>query len=168
MAAAGLHELLPQIEASVAGLSEAELRAAPEGKWTIADILEHLSITYVTSVKGVLARVLANGPRATRASFQQTVGALLVTRLGYLPSGRKAPEFTRPKGKPVVDVLNDIRGALPEMERGFAECKQRYGAMKIADHPILGPLNATQWRNFHCVHTRHHLKQIAGLRRKPA
>ena len=159
-----LHELLPQIESAIAGLTEAELHAAPEGKWAIADILEHLSITYVSSVDRVLAKVMANGPRATRANLQQRVGVLLVTRIGYFPPGRKAPEFTRPKGRPFADVLSDIRSALPKMEIALAECEQRYGNQKIADHPVLGPLSAPQWRRFHCVHTSHHLKQIAGLR----
>jgi hypothetical protein len=31
---------------------------------------------------------------------------------------------------------------------------------KILDHPILGPLNATDWRRVHRTHARHHLKQI--------
>jgi hypothetical protein len=34
----------------------------------------------------------------------------------------------------------------------------------LLDHPILGPLNATQWRKLHLVHGRHHLKQLLHLR----
>jgi hypothetical protein len=161
---ADLNRLIEDIEASIAGLTEPELHAARAGKWTIADILEHLSITYVRSVKGMLATVLANGPRAARPTFEQRVSALLVTRIGYFPPGRKAPDFTRPRGRVFADVLSDIRSALPEMERGIQECERRYGSEKIADHPILGPLSAAQWRSFHRVHTRHHLKQIATLR----
>lgn len=164
---ADLNRLLADIEASVAGLTEPQLHAAPTGKWAIADILEHLSITYVRSVNGMLATVLANGPRVTHQTFQQRIAAFLVTRIGHFPSGRKAPDFTHPKGRAFEDVLDDIRSALPAMDRGFQECARRYGSKKIADHPILGPLSAVQWRNFHRVHTRHHLKQIAALRNKP-
>jgi hypothetical protein len=161
---ASLEQTLVELNAAIAGLNEAELRAAPAGKWSIADILEHLSITYVSSMNGVIAKVLASGPRVTPPVFKQRVGTFVVTGLRYLPSGRKAPEFTRPKGRTTENILTDIRRSLPELEGGLAECERRYGDRKIADHPILGPLTARQWRKFHCVHTRHHLKQIAARR----
>ena len=162
--ATSLNQTLAQLNAAIAGLSEAELRAADAGKWSIAEILEHLSITYRTSVSGVISKVLAGGPRATKPKFKQRVAIFVVTGIGYLPTGRKAPEFTRPQGRATEEVLADIRSALPEMETGLAECERRWGNRKIADHPILGPLNARQWRAFHRVHTAHHLKQIAARR----
>jgi len=162
--AGSLPQTLADLEAAIAGLTEPEFRVAAAGKWSIGEILEHLSITYVTSMNGVIAKVLASGPRATRPTFQQRVGAFFVTRVGYLPSGRKAPEFTRPKGRPTAEILADIRRALPAIEDGLTECERRYGNRKIADHPILGPLTAQQWRKFHCVHTQHHLKQIVARR----
>jgi len=161
-----LQPKLAEIEAAIAGLSEQELRAAAPDKWSIAEILEHLSITYVTSMKGVMSKVLAAGPRASRPRLKQRVTTFLVTGIGYFPQGRQAPEFTLPKGRATSDVLADIRSALPEMDTALAECERRYGSrLKIADHPILGPLTAPQWRNFHCVHTRHHLKQIVARRK---
>ncbi len=161
---ASLEQTLAELEAAIAGMNEQDFAAAPEGKWSVGEILEHLSITYVTSNDRVFTKILTSGPSFTPQSFKQRVSAFAVTTLGYLPSGRKAPEFTRPKGRPTADILADIRRALPEMEKGLVECERRYGSSKIADHPILGALNARQWRNFHRVHTRHHLKQIASRR----
>jgi hypothetical protein len=34
----------------------------------------------------------------------------------------------------------------------------------VLDHLILGPLTAAQWRKFHWIHGRHHVKQILRLR----
>jgi len=47
----------------------------------------------------------------------------------------------------------------------LAECERRFGKRsKLANHFILGPLTAQEWRRFHWVHTRHHMKQIARLK----
>jgi hypothetical protein len=51
------------------------------------------------------------------------------------------------------------------MDQGLAECEQRFGSeVKMADHVVLGPLTIPQWRRFHLIHTRHHMKQIERLR----
>ena len=47
----------------------------------------------------------------------------------------------------------------------ISRCEARFGAgAKLANHPVLGPLTARQWRTFHLVHARHHMKQIAHIR----
>jgi hypothetical protein len=43
-----------------------------------------------------------------------------------------------------------------------------FSEVKIADHPVLGPLTLHQWSRFHYVHARHHMKQIATLRTRMA
>lgn len=52
------------------------------------------------------------------------------------------------------------------MESGLSDCERRFGAVtKITDHPLLGPLTASQWRKFHWVHGPHHAKQIRERRK---
>ena len=47
----------------------------------------------------------------------------------------------------------------------IAQCEERYGArVKVLDHPVLGPLTAKQWRKFHLIHGRHHVRQISRLK----
>src|SRR5262252_50740 len=116
---ASLEQTLADLEAAIAGMSEPEFAAAPAGKWSIGEILEHLSITYVTSNDRLFSKILTSGPSFTPQSLKQRVATFAVTTLGYLPSGRKAPEFTRPKGRPTAEILADIRRALPEMESGL-------------------------------------------------
>jgi hypothetical protein len=31
-------------------------------------------------------------------------------------------------------------------------------------HMLLGPMSLAQWRRFHLVHGRHHIRQIAAIR----
>jgi hypothetical protein len=51
------------------------------------------------------------------------------------------------------------------MDELIAKWEARHGKQtRLLDHPVLGPLTARQWRKFHWVHGRHHVKQILRLR----
>ena len=53
------------------------------------------------------------------------------------------------------------------MDKVLPECERRFGARcKLASHFVLGPLTAEQWRKFHWIHTRNHMKQVARLKRR--
>jgi len=84
-----------------------------------------------------------------------------------MPEGRKAPAATTPRGLPSNEVLAEIWTNLDAMEDAIERCERQFGAkVKIVNHPILGPLNATGWRKFHWVHARHHAKQIEEMKRR--
>jgi hypothetical protein len=52
------------------------------------------------------------------------------------------------------------------MDEVIRQCEEKIGrGTKLLDHPILGPLTASQWRKFHLVHGLHHGKQLRRLRR---
>jgi hypothetical protein len=62
-------------------------------------------------------------------------------------------------------VRSEIAEKLVAMDAIIAECETRFGrSVRLLDHPILGPLTATQWRKFHLVHGMHHQKQLLRLR----
>jgi hypothetical protein len=51
------------------------------------------------------------------------------------------------------------------MEELIRRCEVQFGEKtKIMDHPFIGPLSGRQWRKFHLVHGRHHIKQIQEIR----
>ncbi len=162
-----LQQVLNAIDAATRGMSGEQLAAHPEGKWPAAGILEHLAIAFGSTARG-LEKALASGePRITPATLYQRGAALLVANIGYFPSGRKAPDFTTPKGMDGETALRTIRENLVAMDGAITRCEERFGrSRKIANHPVLGPLNVPQWRKFHLVHTRHHMKQIDRLRQK--
>jgi hypothetical protein len=94
------------------------------------------------------------------------VRAFVVTRLGYLPNGREAPSGTRPKGALHETIRQDFANKITSMEDSIAESERRFGRrVKVLDHPILGPFTTSEWRRFHWVHGRHHLRQIRRLRK---
>ena len=143
------------------GATPAELASGPEGKWSPAQVLEHLWLTYKNTSRG-LSKCLEKGASlATRATFIHRVKTLVVVRLKYLPGGAKAPERATPRGTASDEVLRSIFLEIQQMDSGLAECERKFGAnTKIMDHPVLGPLTVHQWRTFHWVHGRHYARQI--------
>jgi len=158
-----IEETLRAIEAAVAGMTPEQLVRAPAGRWSAESVLEHLDLTFSGTVVGLRKR-LETGVRALTADWKQRIATWLIVDLGFFPPGFKAPEFANPGGGKGGSVLDDIRRHLREMDEVMVECDQKLGAHVAFKHPRLGPLTTAQWRKFHLVHTRHHMKQIARLR----
>ena len=160
-----LQRLQDAIADTTRGMDPAQMTRHPEGKWSAAEILEHLDRTYKSTVPHLQKCLDAGQPTAVPATVAQRLAAGVVVGLGYMPGGRKAPEHVVPKGLPPDEVLRDLPTHIAEMDRVLAECERRFGAdCKLANHFVLGPLTAQQWRKFHWVHARHHLKQIERLK----
>jgi len=141
------------------------LDSHPDRKWSVAEVLEHLYLTYTGTRKGFERCLQLGKPMASSITVAQRVKIALVIQLGYFPKGRKSPERAVPKGMPVDKVMADIRPQIAAMGDVIAKCEARHGTrMRVLDHPILGPLTAEQWRKFHWVHGSHHVKQILRLR----
>jgi hypothetical protein len=160
-----LQRVQQAIDDAVRGLTLEQLAWHREGKWSAAAILEHLSLSYSGTAKGLQRCLDAGRPSITPPSARQRVASFVVTTLRYMPPGRKAPAMVVPKGAPPETVLADVGRNLAAADDSITRCEARFGSrVKIANHPILGPLTARQWRTFHLVHARHHMKQIAGIR----
>jgi hypothetical protein len=161
-----LQQLANLIAQESVGLSARELAWHPEGKWSVAEILEHLSLTY-SGTRIVFERCRQAGkPSARVPTPKDRLRAFVVTRLGYLPGGQEAPAGTRPKGLAPEKVIADMARNLAAMDESIRACEQHFGSdVKLVNHPILGPLTSDEWRRFHWVHGRHHLLQIRRLRK---
>jgi len=161
-----IQQIREALEHATAGMSAEALERRRGEKWSAAQILEHLSLTYSGTVKGMQKCLHAGKPIATSATMKQIIRAGVVVGLGHMPEGRKAPAATTPRGLPSNEVLAEIWTNLDAMEDAIERCERQFGAkVKIVNHPILGPLNATGWRKFHWVHARHHAKQIEEMKR---
>lgn len=156
-----LERLRQELEDATAGASAVGMTQAPAGKWSAAQILEHLFLTYKHTNRG-MEKCLEQGiPSATRATLKDRIATLMVVNLGHIPAGRNAPERAVPRGMPAKEVQEALTSEFKRMVSGFDDCERRFGARtKIMDHPFLGPLTAEQWRKFHWVHGRHHARQI--------
>jgi hypothetical protein len=160
-----LQKLRDEIGNAVSGLSAEQLAWHPQGKWCLAEILEHLYLTYRGTLKAS-ERCLEKGrPLARSPNLKDWLRTTVVVTLGYMPEGRKSPEPATPRGMAAEDTAQSIGPELTAMDAAIAKCEQQFGkSARLMDHPILGPLTARQWRKFHWVHGQHHLKQIRRLR----
>ena len=160
-----LEKLKENLESAVEGMSSEQLSWHLQEKWCAAEVLEHLYLTYTGTIQG-FERVMRKGkPLASRASMGHRVSTLVVVGLGHMPAGRKAPAMSLPKGLPAEKVRNEIGAKIVAMDAIMAQCEARFGRrVQLLDHPILGPLSATQFRKLHLVHGQHHLNQLLRLR----
>ncbi len=161
-----LTRLQKAIASATEGMTMADLTRHSNGKWSAAEVLEHLYLTYTGTSKGFERCLAAGKPLATSATWKQRVDKVVVVTAGHMPGGRKAPAHASPKGMPAEKVVAEIGAKVAAMEVAIAECESRYGKeVKLLDHPVLGPLTGAQWRKFHWVHGRHHVKQILRIRK---
>ncbi len=156
-----LDRLQKELENALAGAPPETIGQTPEGRWSIAQILEHLFLTYRNTAKGLSKCLESRAPLGTQATAAQRLATFFLLTTGYFPPGRKAPERTVPRGMPAADVQKAIFDEIQTMAAQLDACEQKFGAgVKVLDHPILGPLTVEQWRKFHWIHGRHHAKQI--------
>ncbi len=150
-----------EVERLTRSLSRDDWSYAPPGKWSCAQILEHLLLSYTATTKGTQTALQAGKPMGGHPRLKDKLATFYVARMGFLPAGRQAPKMTRPENGSQVPSLRQFNDALVAMDASLANAEKRFGSVaKILDHPILGPLTTKEWRRVHRAHARHHLKQI--------
>lgn len=154
------------ISSAMNGMSTDELTRHPEGKWSAAEILEHLNLTYIGTIKNLERRLAEEKPTSNSDRVRKRWSRIAVTRFGFMPNGRKSPERALPRGAAPDQVATEVLNNLARLDEVLSKCEQLFTASRpIADHPILGPLTAEEWRAFHLTHGRHHVKQIEALKK---
>lgn len=148
-----------------AGSLSADAIARPvAGHWSIAEILEHLTLAFSKSAQ-TLEKALASGElRARTPGLRHTFGRILVVDIGYFPRA-EAPQATRPCGsippeRSVVALLDTLR----TLDDVLVRVSARFGdALPVANHPYFSGMTVPQWRKFHWRHTIHHMRQVRAL-----
>jgi hypothetical protein len=166
-----LQQLHNEISSALEGLDSAQTQlrpAADTDKWSIQQIVQHLCLTYAFTETAVEARLAKGTPTQARPTLQQRIGQYFTTTLGIFPSGREAPQRVAPPKimSPVCgsDLVRYSGGHLSRIDKLFNQAEALFGSGRCISHMILGPLSVHQWRRFHLVHCRHHLKQIRAIR----
>lgn len=159
---AWLDRLRKEIEETTADLHEADWSRAPEGRWSSAQILEHLGRSYGTTAKMLELSMGTGGPPQVRAAkISEMLTKILIVTLGIFPNGAKSPAMVTPKGDSGPVALERAKINLERMGSAIAAAEERWGRKaEIAMHPVLGPLTPGQWRKFHYIHGHHHVLQM--------
>lgn len=159
----GLETLQREIVAAVEGMTPQQMGRHKPEKWSAAEVLEHLYLTYTGTIKGFERVAAGQRSLCSNSTWRHRARRFIVLNLSYMPPGREAPANTRPRGVPPKKVLAEISAMIAEMDEMISRCERMLGRGVLLDHPILGPLTAAQWRKFHLVHGLHHVKQIRSL-----
>jgi len=160
-----LQRLQDTLAAAMRGLTAEQLTWHPEGKWSTAEVLEHLYLSYRGTVKGMERCLREQKPLARTPTLRERWMTTVVVGMGFMPKGRKAPEVAVPRGTPAEQVSREIVAQILAMDDAIRRCEMQFGKrIPVLDHPILGPLTTRQWRKLHWVHGRHHVKHIWKLR----
>jgi hypothetical protein len=134
--------------------------------WTVAEIVEHLSV-----VEGRVARMLgvmltklgSEAARAEGSHFEPVTITEFVER--SRTEKYTAPEEIRPKGAPLSDSLARLRDSRAAL-RALRERAERVdGTRARFPHPVWGPLDLYQWLAFVGAHEQRHLYQIEALKK---
>ena len=139
-----------------------------EGAWTVAEIVEHLSITE-RRLLAVMAQMAGGAGAGEPAAGDGSPAAFQPFSLDdYIARAREqkfeAPEFIRPTGTaPLADSLARLRESRAELERLRPGFERADLSAKLYPHPAFGPLNAYQWLAFIGIHEARHLAQIERL-----
>jgi hypothetical protein len=152
------------IDDSVAAVPEADRARRPSpDRWSVAEILEHLSV-----VERAIARMLGQQVRTARDSglrperaTEPVVPTVPVARLLDRGAKLEASERSQPRGgmawAAAREAFRTSRGDVVELLRsadGLALSEL------VIPHPLLGPLNVYQWAVFLGAHARRHAAQI--------
>jgi hypothetical protein len=155
-----LAELSALVLEPLRGRTDAEWERGPAGKWTPAQIVEHLALGLSLSGETFLARS-NHAPMSRRPRTPaERIASLLILGFRWFPPGRKAPSRTTPMEitRRVAEehFLAGIAGWV-QVEHDLLPTR---GHDLFVKHPRLGDLTIGEWIRFHLIHGRHHARQI--------
>lgn len=171
-----MHQVLAdtykKLLAELAMVDTARTQVHPSGSpfcWTIHQVVEHLLLSLRTSREEMEGR-LRKGRITRRAgrTRPEWLLQLMVLGVGYMPKGVPAPEETTPTAVLPMASGRELALALERelemMDATLDICRKRFGMERIGRHFLLGPMRIDQWRRYHALHLRHHLRQVRAIR----
>ena len=152
-------------EVASVDLAEAQISPDPKlNRWSGQQVVEHLILSMRKSREGLEQVLKSKSSRSNRATLLQHALSLQLF-FGSMSRGMPAlPSVTPVAFVPEDGMLLSARllGEAEDLSKVLAECRLVFGLQPCGNHPIYGPLRVEEWRNYHAVHFRHHLKQFKG------
>jgi hypothetical protein len=130
--------------------------------------VEHLILTYRSTEEVLEERLRKGRPTQAPVTREHEVRWSRYIGAGKFPPGNRAPERVNPGqlGLPALsgaELASLLQKELETMDGLLDQCYEKFGPQPTASHFAFGPLKADQWREFHAVHARHHLAQLARI-----
>ena len=133
-----------------------------EGKWSPAQVVEHVALTYEYS-RAVLNNSAPGpaAPRFLRPLVRRFFVKPVLKRGSFKPNG-KAPTMFQPSSSPEgpIDLLVRLETAVRLFENEL-RASDRSGRSTL-DHPFFGAMPVTDYLRLQAIHARHHRAQLRG------
>jgi hypothetical protein len=129
------------------------------GKWTPAQMTEHIALTYENGRKSVRGEHVARGmPRIIRPLIRRFILSRIL-KTGRFPRGRAVGAFVPSDNPPPADVLfGRVRQAAAAYEQTVRDVSAS-GTTAI-DHFVFGRTPLVDYVRVLALHTRHHMAQL--------
>jgi Protein of unknown function (DUF1569) len=133
--------------------------------WSVHQIVEHLALS-MDQTRTMLQERLAKGRPGRNLGRARTEWALqlMILSLGHMPRGVGATHETTPKPNLASlgtrELTDRLEIAIESLDATFDRCRQQFGMERVGRHFLLGPMRIDQWRRYHVLHMRHHVKQM--------
>jgi hypothetical protein len=137
--------------------------------WSVQQIVEHLALS-MENTRATLEERLSKGRPGRNSGRTRTewILQLMILSAGHMPKGVGASRETTPKetmpSTGVRELIERLETAIESLDATLDQCRQRFGLERVGRHFLLGPLRIDQWRRYHVLHLRHHVKQMCELR----
>lgn len=155
-----LEKMEPMVLDLVKDVKEDDWHRAPDGKWSVAQIVGHLSIG-IGLVAGAFEKRSEKKGMERRATPEQSLLRHMVLGQGELPTGASAPVSSLPLDRPVPEeVMADYRMGIERLRRMAEEWPEERQSEVFVAHPMFGDFNLPEWVRFHFLHSKHHGVQI--------
>jgi Protein of unknown function (DUF1569) len=160
-----LEQALAAVERATAHLDAAQIARPVPGKWSVADILDHLRKAFTLNAAALDKAVETGRVKIRTPTVTQWMARTTVLGLGYFPKAR-APEATTPGSSvPPERLVGATREGIVAVDAALTRAADRFGeGTPILNHPYFAAMSSRQWRAFHWRHTIHHMKQVRDRR----
>jgi uncharacterized damage-inducible protein DinB len=135
---------------------------AHTGGWTVAGILEHISIVEEMALN-MIQHAIQQTPDPSITSVIAGQDELLVHRASSRKRQVSAPPEMHPEGGQSLESLTDRLTAAREHTREFASTTQADLRKHFAKHPFIGPIDCHQWLLLIGAHGERHRAQIEEI-----
>jgi tetrahydromethanopterin S-methyltransferase subunit G len=137
--------------------------------WSVHQVVEHLVLSMGYTRNAIEERLAKGRPeRNLQRTHTEWALQLMVLSAGHMPKGVGAPHEITPKASMppagARDLTERLENSIESLDATLDRCRQRFGMERVGRHFLLGPLRVDQWRRYHVLHLRHHLRQMADVR----
>lgn len=146
---------------AVNGLTQEQFKQQLNGKWSVADTMQHLYLSARPVVRLMTGsrEVLLQWGEANRPSKSYEV--LAETYRTVLATGVKAPVTMSPRDEDMADGRDVITERFISVYQALLEAVEGWSEEEldrfVMPHPALGKLTVREMLDFTSIHTQHHL-----------